>query len=262
MIICFPLNGQSVSTIIGARSGGLGNLSTCLSDEWSLHNNVGSLGKTDHTIAAFAYDSRPGLQGANRTAFVFSNPLPLGAIAVGLYRFGDHVYSEQILSVGYGNTFGLASLGVKLNYVQYAAEGFGHKGVFSLSAGGLAQLTPQFSIGVHVTNLTPSKINTSKDEEEYIPTLLIIGIGVKASDKVFISAEIEKDLNFKTIWKTGVEYFAHKKIIFRTGFTMNPSAGYFGLGFRPKKFKLDYALRYEPSLGQSHQATIGYTLQK
>lgn len=246
---------------MGARASGLGNTSASLSDEWSLFNNVGGLAKINSTTTGFSYDSRPSLIGADRAAFVISSPVKIGVAALGVFHFGNDLYNEQIISAGYGNSFGLASLGLKLNYIQYRAEGFGSRGVLSLNFGGIAQLTPALSIGVYITNLNQANLSSESQEKEYIPTTLTAGFGFKASEKFFITTEIEKDLNYKGIWKTGVEYLAHKKLVFRTGFNLSPDAGYFGIGFKPKKFKLDYAFRYEPNLGGSHQATVGYIIK-
>jgi hypothetical protein len=251
---------QSVPSTIGARANAIGNTSSCVADEWSLFNNIGGLSKITSSVTGFTYENRPSLPGANRMAFVFATPLKIGAAGIGLFRFGDNVYSEQIITTGYSNSFGLASLGLKVNYIQYRAEGFGNKGLLSISAGGIAQLTPKLSIGVHIININQQKISGA-DEKEYLPTIFIGGVGVKASDKVFIVAEIEKDLSYAANIKAGVEYQAHKKLAFRTGFNTKPSSYYFGLGFRTGKFCLDYSFRYEPNLSGGHQATVCYRIK-
>jgi hypothetical protein len=251
---------QSVPTTIGARASGMGNTSSCVTDEWALFNNIGGLAKINSTVTGFTYENRPSLKGANRMAFVFATPVSIGVAGLGIFRFGDDVYSEQVISAGYSNTFGLASLGVKVNYIQYRAEGFGSKGLISINAGGLAQLTPRLSIGVHIINLTQQKISEA-DEREYLPTLLVAGVGIKVSDKIQIVTEVEKDLNYTANIKAGIEYQVHKKLAFRTGFNFSPAAGYFGIGFKPKKFSLDYAFRYDPNLGGSHQASVGYIIK-
>ena len=43
------------------------------------------------------------------------------------------------------------------------------------------------------------------------------------------------------------------------GLSRHGPAAYFGVGFKPKKFTLDYAFRYESNLLSSHQATVVYT---
>jgi hypothetical protein len=80
-----------------------------------------------------------------------------GVTSVGAFRFGDDLYNEQMVSLGFGNKFGIASLGVKANYIQYQADGFGTYGAVSIDFGGLAELTDQLSIGAYITNLNQAK---------------------------------------------------------------------------------------------------------
>ena len=241
---------------MSARANGMGNAFTCLTDEWSVFNNIAGLSHVRKTTAAFSYDALPSLISANRMATVLAIPLTIGTAGIGIFRFGDDLYSEQIISTGYSSKIGLASLGLKINYIQYAAEGFGTTGVVSASFGGIAQLTPKLSVGAHITNLNQPRISAL--ENEHIPTLLNVGISFAPSDKIFLTTEIEKDLDYKATWKTGVEYKAQKKMYFRTGFNAYPAAGYFGFGFKLKKIIIDYAFRYQPSIGGGHQASIGY----
>src|SRR5690606_13724781 len=117
----------------------------------------------------FSYHARPQLPGANRMAVVVASPVRTGTAAVGVYRMGSSLYNEQMISGGYSNKFGLASLGVKVNYIQYNAEGFGSKGVTTISMGGIASLTPTVKVGAHITNINQAKL--SGDEEERVPTI-------------------------------------------------------------------------------------------
>ncbi len=256
MLCLSQSNAQSSSTLIGARANSLGYASSCLEDEWSIFNNIAGIANVKEVSTAVTYDAQPSFKPFNKAAAVFALPLKFGVAGVGIFRFGDKLYNEQILTMGFSNTFGLASLGLKINYIQYHAEGFGRKGVLSLSFGGIAKLTEKIFIGAHIINVNQPKISTTENEK--LPTILITGISFKLSSKTFIATELEKDLEYPILWKTGFEYQVHKKFIFRTGFNINPHAGFFGLGFRPKKFKIDYAYQNSFSLGSRHQASVGY----
>jgi len=245
---------------MGARASSQGYASSCLDDEWSIFNNVAGLANVKQLCTAFTYDAQPAFKPFNRTAAVCVLPLNFGVAGLGIFHFGDKLYNEQILTAGFSNTFGLASLGLKINYIQYNAQGFGRKGVLSLSFGGIAKLTEKISIGAHIVNLNQPTLSTTEGEK--LPTLLITGIAFKLSTKTCITTELEKDFDHQTLWKTGVEYQVHKKFIFRTGFNINPDAGFFGFGFRPKKFKLDYACQLNFILGTRHQATVGYIFNR
>lgn len=255
LLTCFSVaSAQSVSTQIGARANGLGYSSAALFDTWGLFNNPASASKLEYATGGFTYDLHPIPSGANRTAAVMALPIPIGVLSAGAYRFGDDLYNEHVFSAGFASRFGIASLGAKVNYIQYRAEGFGSKGVVSLNLGGIAELTPQLSIGAYIVNLNQPEISG----EEKLPTKLVAGLGFKPIEKVFIAAEIEKDLDFDPTWKMGIEYAFHKKFSARTGYNLRPNTGFFGLGFKTKKITIDYALQYSVLLNLSHQASIGY----
>lgn len=250
---------QSVSTQIGARANGMGYASASLFDTWSLFNNPASTAKLKNTTTGFTYDLHPTPIGANRTAAVIAVPVePIGVITGGAYRFGDDLYNEHLISVGFASKFGLASLGAQVNYIQYSAEGFGTKGVVSINLGGIAELTPQLSIGAYIINLNQPEI--SRDEK--LPTRLVAGLGFKPIEKLFVGVEIEKDLDLDPTWKMGLEYAFHKKFSARTGYNVRPNTGFFGLGMKTKKISIDYTIQYNVFLSFSHQASVGYQFAK
>lgn len=259
LFICVSVvSAQSVSTQIGARANGMGYASAALFDAWGLFNNPAGTAKLESITAGFTYDLHPMPSGANRTAAVLSVPVPIGVTAVGAYRFGDDLYNEHVISAGFASKFGLAALGVQVNYIQYSATGFGTKGVASINLGGIAQLTPQLSVGAYIVNLNQPTISG----EEKLPTRLVAGIGFKPIEKLFIATELEKDLDLDPTWKMGMEYAFHKKFSARTGYNLRPNTGFFGLGFKTKKLTLDYTVQYHIVLNFSHQASVGYQFGK
>lgn len=256
----FILHAQSSSTLMGARAAGMAYASSALTDEWSVLNNVAGLAKVAALRAAFTYDARPSFKPFNKTAMVAALPLSFGVCGFGLYRFGDDLYSEQLLTAGFSRSVGLASLGVKVNYIQYRIKGLGSKGAISVSFGGIAELTPKLSVGAHIANLNQPLLN--RDTGERLPTVLHAGITLKPADVVIISTELEKDMEYKPVWKTGIEYKVHKKFFFRTGFSIHPNTGCFGFAFKAEKIMIDYAYQFRPGGGSRHQATVAYAFKK
>jgi hypothetical protein len=251
------VNAQSSSTLVGARACGMGYASSCLNDEWGTFNNIAGISGLQKPISAFTYDACAALPSFNRMAALVAVPLKYGVVGTGLYKFGDDLYNEQLIVGGFSNKFGIASLGIKINYIQYSAEGSGSKGVFTISFGGIAELTSRLSIGAHIVNINQPSIPTFT-EQETVPAIFIAGLGYKVSDKIFIATDIEKDIQYKLLWKTGLEYNFNKKFSFRTGFNLNPTASFLGLAFNPKRLALHYAFKYDMIIGFSHQATVEY----
>jgi hypothetical protein len=258
ILVCIghALSAQSVRTLTGARAEGMAYTSACLYDPFAVFNNIAGISRVTHTSAGFTYEAHPQLKSFNRMAAVVVMPIGNGTTGVGLYKFGDDLYSEQILTAGYSNTFGLASLGLKINYVQYRLSEFRSKGFLSFSFGGIANLTSNLNVGAHITNLTQPKI--SDRNKEYLPTILTAGFSFTPSSKLLLASEIEKDLEYSATWKCGFEYKPFKKFSFRSGFNINPDSGYGGFGFHSEKFSLDYAFGFQGAAGYNHHATVTY----
>lgn len=245
---------------MGAKAMGIGNASTSLDDEWSIVNNVAGLAKTVDVTAAFSQYAIPSFRPFNKLAASFSMPVKIGVAGVSFFRFGDDLYNEQLISLGYSNKFGLASLGLKANYIQYHAEGFGTATAFTVSFGGIAEITPKFLVGATIDNINQPKL--SNNSEERIPARFRVGTLLNLSEKVFATMELEKDSENSPILKAGLEYTIHKKFMARTGFNLNPQSAFGGLGFKLKKFKLDYAFQFHEQLGTAHQASVIVILKK
>jgi hypothetical protein len=248
---------QSSYPLIGSRAAGVGYATSCLTDGWAIFNNPAGLAELKSFETGFSYEAVPGFSPFNRMSAFIALPVKVGVINAGVFRFGDDLYNEQMVNIGYSNKFGLASLGARFQYIQYHIEGFGQKSVLSFSFGGIAELTPWLKFGAYIINLSQPEIS----ENEKLPTFLIAGICVNASEKVIALIEIEKDLEYNAKLKVGIEYELHRKFAARTGINVNPQTAFFGFGFKPGKLKLDYAYSYLPSIVSRHQVSIGYILK-
>ena len=254
---CHAVSGQSFP-FIGPAANGIGYASSCSADEWAVYNNPAGARGNGETKAAFAYDVFPGFASFHRIAAVVSLPFANGGINAGVFRLGDDLYNEHVITAAYAQKLGISSLGVSVKYLQVAAEGFGSKGVATFSAGGITELAPWLKAGAYAINLTQPKIA----EQEKISTFLIFGVALRASDNVSVLAEAEKNIGEDTLIKLGLEYRQGKKFILRTGFHPDPAAGFFGFGFRTKKLYFDYAFSYLPQIGSRHQAGIAYIMKR
>lgn len=252
-------NAQSVSTRIGAQAGSIGYASVARSDEWSLFNNVAGLAGIGSAFAGISYDLNPQLPNANRMAMTIGSPLRLGVLSGGVFKFGDDIYSEQLVSVGYANQFGLATLGLKLSYVQYRAEGFGTQTALSLSAGGVAHLSEKLKVGAHIQNVNQPAIG---DGEERLAVQMGVGVAFFPTGQLSLFGEIAKEIDFDATVRVGLEYQIVEDLFFRTGFNLYPATGSGGIGYKLKKIKIDYAIQYGFELASSHQLTAAWQFAK
>lgn len=247
---------QSVSTLMGARAHAMAYASSCLADEWSLFNNPAGLSGIEEAVVAVGYAKTPSLPGSDRMAVTGSVHAMQGTLSAGIFRFGDALYSEQALRVGYGNRLGIAALGISVSLIQYSANGFGSLWVPGITLGGIAELTPTIKVGAYVIN--PNQPVISRDHGERLPTWLTAGIAITPIEQVLVVLEVEKDLEYDATWKAAVEYRPLGRFNFRVGIALVPQHVFVGVGFRSARLILDYALDYSPLAGAGHQVTAGY----
>lgn len=258
LLSSLALPAQNVSTLMGARSAGMAYASAGLADEWSVFNNPAGVSAASRPSAFFAYEVRPAPKGTNRTAAGLQTSLGWGSAALGVFRFGDEAYSEQSVSAVFGNRFGIASLGLRLSYVQYRTQGFGTAGALSLTFGGQATITDKLIAGAYMVNLNQAKLSG----EERLPTLMMAGLTIRLAEDLILSTEVEKDLDYPLTWKTGAEYTFRKKFVARTGFSLWPQSGFFGVGFRKGRLRLDYSAQVGSDAGSRHMASAVYDLKR
>lgn len=240
----------------GARSMGLGNAHTTVWDVWSIFNNIGALSRIDASQVAFAYDRRMNM---NELSTVSAGAVLKGEKAtfgLGVSSFGSELFSQRQIGIGFSNQLGIASLGLKVSYFQTSIEGFGRGASPLVEFGGVAELTPELFFGAHVYNVTRSKYGNNSLER--LPTVVKAGISYRPSEKVMVNIEAEKDILLEPLLKTGIEYNLLNRFWARAGMNTNPGKLFFGIGFKPPKFHIDYAMTQHPALGFTHHFSFNY----
>jgi len=248
---------------VGARSAAIGNASVCMVDVWAVYHNQANLAYYKNITAGVYYENRFLVKEMNLQAATFVLPAKkLGVFAVSFSRFGYSLYNESKYGLAYARNFGPNfSAGVQMNYLRtHIAEDYGSKGYFTVELGVRANLTKQLVIGFHAYNLTRAKMADYNNER--IPTVLRLGLQYDFSEKVFLSTEVEKDIDYKPVFKMGMEYRPAKMFFIRAGISTNPFIGSFGLGFSiADKVNIDLASTIHPVLGFSPMASLSYNFK-
>lgn len=260
LFLFYNSQAQNGLSQIGARTAAMGYTAATMTDSWSLFNNPAGLSEAEGVNGIFAFENKFGVEGFNTMAAGVLAPMPVGGIGLSVFKFGDELYNEQTIALTYGNRFGLASIGARVNYLQYHIEGFGNKGIFAIDFGGVAELSQHVYFGAYIRNINQAQI--SEFEDERVPTLLNAGLSYRPTDKIILNLEAEKDIDMEALFRVGLEYSFLKKFVGRTGIKTRPFTNFFGLGFKATRLKVDYALARDPALGFSHQAAIVYNIKK
>lgn len=252
-ILCSAQNGDFR---LGGRSAAIGGASVANSDAWSLFNNVGSIGAIDQSSGFLTYQNRFNISAFQVVGAGYTHHSSFGNVGLGVYRFGDDLFNQQKLSVGFGNTIDKVSLGLSVNLIQYHVETIGTTKAFVIGFGGLVQLLEGLSLGAHVYNLNQANITNDLS----VPTVIKTGLSYQLGTSVLVNLEIQKDLDFAETLKAGIEYELIKNAWIRTGVSSNPTKAAFGAGFRWKKSMIDYAFNDQSVLGATHELSLAYLI--
>lgn len=244
----------------GARSMGIGNSNVTLADSWSLFNNIGGLGRITNSQFVFGFDHRLGINELTTLTAGAAIKNNWGAWGLGISSFGGEHFNQQNVGIGFSNQLGIASVGIKINYFQTNIEGYGRGASPVIEFGGVAELGPQLFFGAHIYN--PTRAKWGKNTFERLPTVVKAGLSYRPSEKIMVNLETEKDILLKPLVKFGLEYNLMERFWARTGINSQPGNLFFGIGFKPRKFQLDYAMTQNNQLGYTHHFSFNYFFEK
>lgn len=254
-LFCYSQNGNFSS---GARSAALGEASVTIHDPYAMFNNISGIAREENFTGSLSFENRFGISSFNTVAAGIIFPKNWGNTTLNFFKFGDDLYSEQKIGLGYAHNISMVSLGAQINYVQYFIEGYGSKGAIVLELGGIAEIIPELIFGAHIYNVTQSQLSASDDE--HIATTLKAGLSYRPLKKLMINIESEKEVTSKARFKLGIEYEIINHLYLRSGFSPGSGHGYHGIGFQAGRFVIDYALSNNFQLGFSHQASLSYVI--
>jgi hypothetical protein len=245
---------------MGGRAMSMGFANAAVSDEWSAYHNIGSLGAPGlKPAAAVSYRSLYAIEGLGKIAAVAVWPLGKFSGTLNFFRFGDNSFNESRAGFGLGHRIGFACLGLQINFHQLMIENFGSRGIFYFDAGGLVELFKEFHVGAYIQNINQAR--SSRITGDKFPVMMGIGVSYRPGGDVMLNAEAEKRHDGFTEVRAGMEFSIKDKLFLRTGIILEPARNFFGLGIRPLRFKIDYAMATQAHLGMSHEISICYLVK-
>ncbi|WP_156126257.1 hypothetical protein [Hymenobacter sp. DG25B] len=252
----------------GARAAGMGNAAVTLSDVWALGNNVAGLSQLTRPEVGVYAENRFLISSLNTVGLAVASPLGrltgeeprYGVAGLELQRFGDKLYNEQRVGLGYAYRTGVMSVGVRADVLQVAIEGLGSRRAVAASVGAQAELIPRKLVfGASLYNLNQAKL--AEYEDERVPTVLKAGLSYRPTEKVMLNAEVEKDVDHAADFRAGIEYQALEALALRVGVLGVSEQVTGGAGFHAGRFRIDYAGAWHSSLGLSQHISAGFRLE-
>jgi hypothetical protein len=260
LLFTVQIHAQSIYAPVSSRVIGMGDAAVTMEGHWASFQNTAGITTTERIQAGLTYENRFGMTGMDFMGVGMTGELPFGHLAINAFRFGDELYNEHKLSLGYATQLGIIKLGGRVNYLQYHVMDFGTNATYSVDFGGIATITPQLIVGAQALNITQSTLQSS--EEQRVPTLLKLGISYRPRDYFMLNAEIEKDILKPAVLKLGAEYNFLEKFYLRTGVNSGSFQSFYGLGFEYLDFQWDYALSNHAALGFSHSVSMQFKLRR
>jgi hypothetical protein len=239
---------QTLRRPVAAPYIGLGAYSLNHLEVFSFTANQAALAQLKN-ISAGVYGERRFLLGElNNYMAAIGVPTASGnfGLKAGYSGFGD--YNETQLGLAYGRKLGKEiDVGLQFNYNGIRVAGYGNAAAISFELGTVLHLTDKLNAGIHINNPVGGKFG--KDQQEKLASVYAVGLGYDASDKFFISAEIEKEENQPVNVNAGIQYKFIPQLLARVGMSSATSTVCVGLGLSVKSFRIDITTSYHPQLG-------------
>lgn len=262
-LLAFSLVRAGDNPPLGARALGMAGSGAALAgDLWAVQNNQAGLAFIKSFQAGGFYESRFLVSGLGMKAFGAALPTKSGTFGLGVTSLGlKNLYSENKAGLAYAKTFGPKfAAAVQIDYIYtHFGENYGNASTACGEFGIMAEPVQNLRLGFHVYNPTRSRNGGAGSER--LPTILRFGALYSFSPKVFITAEAEKDIDFKPVVRGGLEYRPVDHFYLRAGAASNPGLMSFGCGFEMQKLRLDIASSFHSVLGFSPAVSLQYGIE-
>jgi len=256
LVISPSLFAQQGDYSMGARSLGIGGADAALPGNFSCYNNPAGACRQEGSSFLFTIRNLYSLNGLFAMGAAYNLKYRNGAFLLTLYRFGDQLFSEHKLGIGYSHQIRFVSLGIQVNYLQQQLYASGSRGSFLIEVGGMAEIIPGVLIGAYLLN--PNRATIGKDSREPLPVMMKTGVVYQPDDKISACFDVQRGPGRFTRARLGMEYVLGDLVPLRSGVVFNPARWAFGLGILLKKFTLDYAFSLDPLLGLTHEISVHY----
>jgi hypothetical protein len=230
-------------------------------DVFSFTNNQASLAQMKNAAAGVYGERRFMLTELALYQLAVAMPTKSGnfGIKAGYYGFSD--YNESQMGLAYARKLGeKVDVGVQFNYNGVRISSYGNSSAVNFEIGTVLHLTEKIHAGIHAYNPVGGKFG--KNAEEKLASVYTVGLGYDASEKFFVSAEIEKEENQPVNVNAGMQYKFLPQLIARAGISTGSSNLYAGVGLYLKNFRLDVVAGYHPQLGVTPGLLLIYDFKK
>ena len=243
---------------LGARPAAMANATVMLPGLWSVHHNQAGLAQLDRITVGIHHENRFVVPELGLHSIAMAVPTRPGTLGFHVSYFGYSKYHDTKVGLSFGKQLSAEiAAGVQVNYLdKYIAEEYGRKGAITFEIGLIAEPVEGLFLGVHAYNPVRNRFRTETPEP--ISTLLRLGAGYLAHERLMVTLEAEKELLAPTNVKVGLEYMMVPNLYIRTGIASEPFRQSFGMGYAWKNLVADIAFTHHPQLGITPHFSMMY----
>lgn len=241
-------SGQTLRRPIAASYTGLGAYSVNHADVFSFTANQASLAQLKNTAIGVYGERRFLLAELNNYTAAAAFTTSSGNFGLKAMYSGFSDYNETQLGLAYARKLGKkVDIGAQFNYNGISVAGYGNAAAISFELGTVLHITDRLHAGVHVNNPVGGKFG--KTQEEKLSSVYTAGFGYEASQKFFLSIELQKEEDQPINVNAGMQYKFIPQLLARVGVSSATSSGWIGIGLILQSFRLDITTSYHQQLG-------------
>ncbi len=243
---------------LGAETQAVGGASSSIFTNFAFFNNPAGLAEIKSFSLHASFFNSFGISGLNTTGFNVNIPSKHFKLGLGIQKFGDELYNENLLGILLAKQKDKVSIGIKASYYQVNIADYLSRNTILLEFGIIVKPIKKVTVGLHAVNLSSARLFSAQS----LPFQLKMGVSYYPTTKLRISSDLESDLKTYTSIKTGLEYNFYKNLFMRTGLNSHLKTLHFGFGLSHKNITFDYTTISNQNLGVSNGFSLGYTINK
>ena len=251
LLFIFGLMAESASGQfkMGARGLAMGNATTAVPEyNWALFSNPAMI--SDERSGFGFYGLRNyGFSELTDMSAHGSIPTGFGVAALGFHRYGDNLFNETRVRIGYKNQWRSLHFGIVGNYnnISFGAD-YGSGNAVGIDVGIAAEITSDLWFGA-------SSVNINRPEyegiEEELPRELALGLSYQLNELALFSFDVVKDVRYPVSYRGGMDINILENLQGRVGITSYPLTYSLGIGYGRHRWDINIAVQKHELLGFS-----------
>jgi hypothetical protein len=251
LLLVFPLFAfsQAGTLPVAARYLGVFGYSARQVDVFATRYNPAALAGVTRSAAGAYGERRFMLEDLNLFEGTVGLATRSGTFGLNAQYFGFDLQNQTAFSLSYGRRVAkVVDVGASFYYHQFSQAGiYGNATAITGSIGLLMHLGNNVHAGLSAYN--PFRAAWNNDKEARLPSRYGFGLGIDASEKVFVGTEIIKEENLPVDVQAAVHYSFLPQFFIRGGIATQNASFFTGIGFKLPAFRIDLAASYRQQLG-------------